>query len=160
MSKYRDVAAAVPTAVDVVHPAGVYRFQAPWPWFEVEAEQPPAPGAGADVVELAAPRRRGGWPSVIVEVSEGGGLLEDGAIGKMARELTRARGGKGRSPRRLRVDGARAADLALDTSGTVSHVVLIPISGHTVRVEFECPASVAGGYEVHLDAMLATWRWL
>ena len=87
-------------------------------------------------------------------------MLDDAEIGRMARSMAKSRGGKARRPRRLRIDGARAADLAADSGRTVSHLVFIPTSQHTVTIEFECPSAVAAGYEVHLDAMLATWRWL
>jgi hypothetical protein len=160
MSKYKDPEAAVPTSVDVEHPGRVYRFVAPWPWFVVEDEQVSAPAASDAVLQLVAPRRTGEWPVVAVAVSQGGGMLDDAEVGRMARSMAKSRGGKPRPPRRLRVDGARAADLATDSGQMVSHLVLVPTSQHTVAIEFECPSAVAAGYEVHLDAMLATWRWL
>lgn len=159
MSRYQDPVASVPASVDVEHSGSVYRFGAPWPWFVVETSAPGAP-ARDDLVQLAAPRQAGEWPVVAVEVADGGVPLDESQFGSFARSMARARNGRARPVRRLRIDGARAADFSCDSGILVSHLVLIPVGQKTATIEFESPSAVAAGYEVHLDTMLATWRWL
>jgi hypothetical protein len=161
-ARFRPVRAVLPPDTWFELP-GRFRFGMPWPWqhrTDIDAElvdETGQPSGSAPLGLASAPRTNGDARLLLWRGNEPLEPHLTDIVG-YTRQLY---GNPPRSVRRIRLAGAKAIVIEVDTAQAQRAHRLIAEWGpnHTLHGEFRIPATTADGYRPHLDTMLATWRW-
>lgn len=161
-ARFRPVHAVLPPDSWVEVP-GRFRFGVPWPWqqnVEVDTQIVDATGgsSGNKPLAMASAPRTIGDASVVLWHSRERFEPNTAYLVGYTRHIY---GNPPRSVRRIRLAGAKAVVIEVDTAHAQRSYRLISEWGPNdlLHGEFRIPAHVAEGYRPHLDTMLATWRW-
>ena len=157
--RYRVPTQFVPTATVVHDRQGRFAFEIPWPWFESDGhfEQQPVPQDGH--ILLFAPRTTDPWPQAMIRTADEASELDDATVKSESRRLAQSLEGKARRSHRLIIGGEPAVDFFVECRDAVTHLVMIAAGELTVFAEFLLPRDGTAAYEIHMETMLATWRW-
>lgn len=161
-ARFRPVHAVLPPDTWFALP-GRFRFGMPWPWqqhTDVEDELVDDTGQRSDRPPLglaSAPRSSGDARLLLWRGDE---PLQP-HLTDVAGYTRHLYGNLPRSLRRIRLGGAKAIVIEVDTAyGQRAHRLVAEWGpNHALHGELRTPANTADGYRPHLDTMLATWQW-
>ncbi len=159
-TRYRVPTAQLPAHQTITASEHGFEIGLPWPWFEVVNDES-ASGADERIAEIAAPRTSGNWPGAVFFAESSGVPIDEAEVAATARRLARQRGGEKLKPRRVLLGGVRGVDFVCDDGANRFHDLRLPVDESlTICMQAWLPSATADGYEVHLESLLASWRWL